>query len=286
MNGLARRDALALGAGVAASTVLHANARPVRRRLDPTDPNDARSIVRKLRFRTDSGLIFSWIKGPYMAAIAGDLIPMYALNVGAIQRVVQRADGGFDLTDLEISFRTDVDTGKELTSFRNPVTGELLPTRPNVQGPNRLSVTRDNQVQIADVPGGARFAMTHHPSQPFQLGNETFFRDRSHTVVTMPDGSTSQLNEVSTLSGPSATVLDPAVSIVYSRVQSNDVRSWPAWLKMGNRPGTMSLFGNGGKVARFGDLPQDFLEMLDRFAPEIARDPVAALVRAPKQSAG
>jgi len=283
-----RRTALAWGAaGLAAGTAEVAAARQGaavrKRRLDPANPEDARLIARKLRYRTDSGLLFSWIKGPYMAEIDGDLIPMYAINLGSIQRVEQRADGGFNLSDLEISFRVDVETGKRVSSFRNPVTGEDLQLPVNVQGPNHLTVSRDNVLQIADIPGGPRFALTHHPSTPFQLGGDVFMRDRSHSVVTFPDGSTSNLNEVSTLSAPASQVLDPHTTMADTRVQSNDVRSWPAWLRMGARPGMLALFGNGAKVRSFADMPADWQELLDQYAPEIARDPVAALDRVVKR---
>lgn len=279
-----RRTALTVGGAAlvtaAASGINTAHAAATRRTLDPANPDDALMIARKLRYRTDSGLLFSWIKGPYMAEIEGDLIPMYGINLGSMQRVEQRADGSFDLTDLEISFRVDAESGKRIDSFRNPVTGEDLQLPISKQGPNRLTVTRDNTVQIANLPGGPRFALSHRPTAPFVLGDQVFLRDRSHAVVTAPDGGVSQLNEVSTLSGPAAQVLDPAVSVIYSRVQSNDVRSWPAWLRMGNRPGMLALFGNGAKVRRFEDLPADWLAMLEQAAPEIARDPIGALDRA------
>ena len=285
---LNRRRLMALGAaGLAVSTANLAMAKrslvPRHRPLDPTNPEDARLIARKLRYRTDSGLLFSWIKGPYMAEIEGDLIPMFAINLGAIQRVAQNADGSFSLTDLEISFRVDVDSGKRVDSFRNPVTGENIKLPVSVQGPNHLTVSRENGVQIADMPGGPHFDLKHRPSRPFLMGKEVFMRDRSHSTVTFPDGSISQLNEVSTLSAPAAQVLDPRSTVAYSRVQSNDVRSWPAWLGMGNRPGMLALFGNGAKVPSFADMPADWLEMLAQFAPDIAKDPVAALDKAAKR---
>ncbi|MDE1917171.1 MAG: DUF1838 family protein [Sphingomonadales bacterium] len=275
----ARRGALKLGLAATASLAMPTLGRATTRMLDPDKPDDARLIYRKLRYRTDDGLIFSWLKGPYMAVIEGDLIPMYAINLGSLSRVTQRADGGFDLRDLEMSFRTDVDTGERLTRFRNPVTGETLPVVERVQGPNRLTISRDNQAQISDRPGGPHFDLTHYPVRPFTIGHDIAIRDRTHARVTGPDG-VSLLNEVSTISGPRAQVLDPSVTSVASRAQSNDVRSYPAWLRMGERPGHLVLFGNGGKVHRFTDLPEDWRAMLHEVFPAIAADPVAALDKA------
>ncbi|HWU02421.1 MAG TPA: DUF1838 family protein [Novosphingobium sp.] len=273
---LDRRGAMGLGLAAAAALSAPAAARAATRQLDPANPDDARLIYRKLRYRTDDGLIFSWIKGPYMAAIDGDLIPMYAINLGSFSRVTQRADGSFELRDLEISFRTDPETGQRLTSFRNPVTGQTLPVVERVQGPNRVIMSPDNHAQISDMPGGPHFELTHYPVRPFAIGQDIAIRDRTHARVTGRDG-VSMLNEVSTISGPRAQVLDPAVTSVASRAQSNDVRSFPAWLNMGDRAGHLALFGNGGKVHRFDDLPEDWRAMLHEVFPAIAADPIAAL---------
>jgi hypothetical protein len=272
-----RRHALGLGFAAAAALSVPPTARASTRQLDPALPDDARLIYRKLRYRTDSGLLFSWVKGPYMAVIAGELIPMYAISLGSFSRVTQQTDGSFTLRDLEISFRTDVDSGERLTSFRNPVTGETLPVVVTPQGPNQLTISNTNQVQISNQPGGPQFELTHFPVKTFTIGHDIAIRDRSHARVTARDGSVSMLNEVSTISAPIAQVLDPATTSVETRAQSNDVRSWPAWLKMGNYPGCLALFGNGGKVRSFADLPEDWRVMLKEVFPTISAEPIAAL---------
>lgn len=276
----ARRDALKLGLGIAASAAVlpSTSLQAATRQLDPANPVDARMIYRKLRYRTDDGLIFSWIKGPYMAATGGNLIPMYALNLGSIQRVTQNTDGGFDLIDLEVSFRVDVETGERLKTLRNPVTGETVKVGGRGPIPTHLKVSAENEFVIPDVPGQPKYDHEHVPVSFFQLGrSELAMRDRSHARVTAPDGSVSFLNEVSTISGARDLVLDPKTKTINSRVQSNDVRSWPAWLKMDDRPGSLALFGNGGKVSRFADLPDEWHAMLKVHYPQIAADPIGVL---------
>ena len=98
---LDRRTLLAAGAGAAALAALapavHA-AVPAKRTLDPASPEDARKIIAKLRYRTDDGLVFWWIKGEYYADVDATLTPLYGMDFGSLQRVTQRADGGFDVT--------------------------------------------------------------------------------------------------------------------------------------------------------------------------------------------
>lgn len=280
--GLDRRTALGLGATALAAAAMPATAVAAsdvkKRTLDPAKPADASLIYRKLRFRTDDGLVFSWLKGPYYAAYQGDLIPVYALNLGSIQRVTQNPDGSFSLIDLEMSFRVDVETGERLSELRNPITGEMVKVggRGPVPFPARFTATND--AEIAKLPGQPQYEHTHLPIKPFDIGKtDIAVRDRSHAKVTAPDGYISYLNEVSTLSAPKELALDPSVHYLEARVQSNDVRSWPDWLKMGDRPGTLNLFANGAKVSRFEDLPADFHALLEKHYPKIAADPIAAL---------
>lgn len=277
--GLDRRTALGVGATALAAAAMPAGAATVQKRmLDPANPADASLIYRKLRFRTDDGLVFSWLKGPYFAAYQGDLIPVYAINLGSIQRVTQNSDGSFSLIDLEISFRVDVETGERLSELRNPITGEMVKVggRSPVPFPARFTAT--NEAEIAKLPGQPHYEHTHLPIKPFDIGKtDIAVRDRSHAKVTAPDGFISYLNEVSTLSAPKALALDPSVHYLETRVQSNDVRSWPDWLKMGDRPGTLNLFANGAKMRQFEDLPSDFHALLEKHYPKIAADPIAAL---------
>lgn len=280
--GLDRRTALGIGAAALAAAAMPAAAATTgavkKRMLDPANPADASLIYRKLRFRTDDGLVFSWLKGPYFAAYQGDLIPMYALNLGSLQRVTQNPDGSFSLIDLEMSFRVDVNTGERLSELRNPITGEMVKVGGRGPVPFPARFTANNDAEIPKLPGQPHYEHTHLPIKPFDIGKtDIAVRDRSHARVTAPDGYISYLNEVSTLSAPKALALDPSVHYLEARVQSNDVRSWPDWLKMGDRPGTLNLFANGGKVNRFEDLPTDFLELLEKHYPKIAADPIAAL---------
>jgi hypothetical protein len=91
---LSRRSALTLAVGSLATTVATGSSTAARgARLDPSRPEDAWQIHRKMQLRTDSGLVFWWIRGPSFGQVGADLTPLYELNHGLIQRVSQRAGG-------------------------------------------------------------------------------------------------------------------------------------------------------------------------------------------------
>jgi hypothetical protein len=275
---ISRRTALGASLALGAAVALPPT-RATAGVLDPTRPEDARAIYRKMRYRTDSGLVFAWVKGPHLAVVGANLTPLYGINLGAIQRITQRPDGGFDVREIEISFTTDVDTGKRLTQFRNPLTQEVLPVKLRTPHPSTVSYSRDNDLRAPPTYQGARFDVSHFPVATFVIGDDLFVRDRTRATIQAAGRPERILNEISTFSAPRAVVLDPSVAWVDAKVQSNDMTSWPTWLNMAGAPGVMGLYAVGGKARDFAAMPTDWLVMLHEVWPEIAADPIAALDR-------
>jgi hypothetical protein len=273
---LSRRSAVGAALGLSAAAALSASPTSAAM-LDPRNADDLRQIYRKVRYRTDNGLIFAWVKGPHLGEIGADLTPMYGINLGAIQRVTQRADGGFDVRALEISFTTDGETGKRLTEYKNPITKEVLPVVLRRPRPSLIRFSRDNDLHVAPTYQGAKFEMIRYPVFVYETRDDLFLRDRTRAHLSGSPQSERTLNEISTFTAPRSVALDPRVTSVNSKLQSNDIMSWPAWLKMGSTPGMIALYGLGGKVSTFSELPHDFLEMLHEVWPDIATDPTAAL---------
>jgi Protein of unknown function (DUF1838) len=268
----------AIGLGVAAvATAMTSTAEAAS--LDVGKPEDAAQIHRKLQFRTDSGLVFWWIRGPSFGQIGAELTPLYEMNFGVVQRVLQRADGGFDVTSLEMAFRTDLATGRPLQSLHNPYTGESVPIEFTPVGPTKVSYSRDNVPSVPTELGGSKLQFEAIHALPFVVGDTVYYRHRARTRVVTPGAADRIINDLSTFSGPARQALDPRVTWVDAKLQSSDVTGWPRWMKMGDRPGGATLRGVGGKVRRFADMPSDWLAMLQQARPDIAADPVGALDR-------
>jgi hypothetical protein len=273
---LSRRVALGLGSS-ALATVLTPVAEAAT--LDPNKSQDAIQIHRKLQFRSDSGLVFWWIRGPSFGQVGADLTPLYELNFGTVQRVTQRADGGFDVVQLEMAFRTDLETGQPLKTLRNPYTGDSIGIEFTPVGPTKVSYSPANVPAVPSELGGSKLQFESIPAHPFVIGDTIYYRHRARTRVITAGAADRIINDISTISGPARAALDPRVSWVDAKLQSSDVTGWPRWMKMGDRPGGATLRGVGGKVRKFSDMPADWLAMLQAARPDIAADPVAALDR-------
>ncbi|MCU0759325.1 MAG: DUF1838 domain-containing protein [Steroidobacteraceae bacterium] len=246
--------------------------------LDPSRAADRLRIYRKLRYRTDDGLIWWWLQGPKFGQVGTTLTPLFTLVVGTLMRIRHRADGGFDLTTLEMVFLADVDSGARLAAWRNPYTGETLPVKFDPLGPSTVSYRPDNSRVLPTEIGGARLEASARSSGPLVVGDDVFVRDESTARVFSP-GRTApfEVNDISTYHGNLRELLDPKVTMARASVAFAEVTGWQRWMNMGERPGNLTSRSAGAKVADYGSMPENWRAMLAEVAPRIAADPVAAL---------
>lgn len=247
-------------------------------RLDPARPADRIQMHRKLRFRSDDGLVWWWLQGPKYGQVGTTLTPLFTIVVGTLQRVRQRADGGFDLTSLEMVFLADVETGAPLTEWRNPYTGETLPVKFDPLGPNTARYDAANVREKRTEIGGSRLESSARTSEPLIVGDDVFVRDESNARVWSPGRTTPfEVNDISAYHGSLRELTDPAVTSAHATVVFAEVTGWQRWMGMGERPGNLTSRSTGAKVGSFAAMPANWRAMLAEVAPRIAADPVAAL---------
>ena len=169
-----------------------------------------------------------------------------------------------------------------MKTFHNPLTGESMPAPFNPIGPTTVHYSADAVPTVPRELGGSQIDFQPFPERPFVAQGNVFVQYRARSRVTTTAGMADRvINDISMIYGPSAQALDPRVASVDAWLHSSDVASWPRWMKMGARPGAVTLRGIGAKAKRIGEMPQSWLTMLDAYDPTIARDPEAALRRPP-----
>lgn len=281
-RGLMRAGALATLATAAVPAFIPTPANAANAlRMDPTKAEDAHKIVRKMRYRLDEGLMFWWIKGDYLADIDGELTPLFGLNFASIYKVTPRVDGSFDSVQLELGFRTDLATGARLTALRNPFTGETVPVRFNPIGPTPVHYSVDSVPQVSRNLGGSELDFNPEPEKLLLVGDSVFLSYRARSSVKTQGLADRVINDISMFQSPADQALNPNVNSAEAWVHSTDVTTFPRWMNMGDHHGSLTLRGIGAKVLKIGDLPQDFLALLDAYDPSIIVDPEAALRRPP-----
>ncbi|MGA0844663.1 MAG: DUF1838 family protein [Arenicellales bacterium] len=241
-------------------------------------PVDEIELYRKLHLRTDDGLIFWWLQGPKMGQVGATLTPLYTSKVGTIQRIRHLSGGEFEVTQLEMILFFDV-TGREpIDEWRNPYTGEIIPLKFAPVGPTVTRYRADNTRVLPTEIGGTPLEATATIHPPVMVGDDVFQRDESVARVFTPGRSQPfEVNDIAVYHGSLGNLTDSAVTMGEATVFFAEVTGWQRWMGMGDRPGSLTSRLVGRKVGKFQDLPIDWRQRLAVLAPEIERNPIAAL---------
>ena len=229
---------------------------------------DAGLMYRKMHFRSDDGLVFWWLQGVKYGQVGTTLTPLYTASIGTLQRVKHAADGGFEVTQLEMNVILDLQTGRALDAWRNPYTNEVLPVRMSPVGPTVTRYGADNVRVLPKEIGGTPLEATATLHPPLIVGDDVFQRDESVARVFTPGRDKPfEVNDIAVYHGSLANLSDPRVKVGEATVFFAEVTGWQRWMNMGDRR----------KVRRYEDLPADWRANLARAAPRVAADPIAAL---------
>jgi hypothetical protein len=274
-----RRSLLGLSLGFAGALAMAPLALPAAARASTASAAvDPVQLLRKLKFRSDDGLIFWWLQGPKIGQVGATLTPLYTSGVGTIQRARQLEDGGIELTQLEMLLMFDLDTGALLEEWRNPYTGEVLPIRFRPVGPLKVQYRADNSRILPTELGGTPLEATAKSHPPLIVADDVFVQDESVARVFTPGRERPfEVNDIAVYHGSLQNLADPGVAMGEATVFFAEVTDWQRWMNMGDRPGTLTSRMVGRKCARWEDLPETWRRRLAEVAPAIAADPVAAL---------
>ncbi|NBC35963.1 DUF1838 domain-containing protein [Novosphingobium sp. FSY-8] len=277
------RAGLGAGVGVAA---LGMAPRALAATPDLTDPAVRHQVIRRIRYRTDDGLVFWWIRGEYFAAVNSVLTPLYGMCFGSIQQVTGRPDGGFDIRQIEMGFRMMPGGRERMTQFTNPFTGAQVPVPFAPVGPQVIHYSADGVPTVASEFAGSRLEFSPYPDPPYVSGDKVMLPYRAQSRVVTPNAADRVVNDVALFYAQADVALDPRVTSAPAMLHLSDVSSWSRWMQMGERPGMVVMRGIGGKATSLADMPQDWRAMVDAYDPALLRDPVATLARAPYRYGG
>ncbi len=284
---IGRRALMASGLALGAAAALPAGAAPtspasglMREEGIPSDPAARSAMVRRMRHRTDTGLVFWWFRGRNYAQQGATLTPMCELIFGAIAKVIPTADGGMDLVQYELGFRTAPDSGERAEKLRNPITGEMVDVPFAPVGPSRVHYSPDNVVQLPPQMGGSRFTAEHVPELFYRLGDQICFQTHTRAVSFVPGAPDRVLNDMSMICSPAAEALNPRLNFASATAHGSDVTDYARWWKMPPGMGSQTLRSVGQKVRRFEDMPRDWIAMVAKADPAMAANPLSVLERA------
>jgi len=246
--------------------------------LNLDDPEDFLTAAVKVRGALDNSLALSWVAGYRYAVIDGRSIPMYGLLAGTFSRYRRLDALAFEVRSLEVAFFTDLATGKLLETWENPVTGKTVevPTFQTPPAKYRITPQGLDLSSIKSMQGmnpSHLFRPAHINGEDVRITEEIKIYQPDEAVESQPFRYT----EVTTYRAKKSDLQDPERVWVPASIQYQSLVSFDEWMGMGDIDGLHMGSGSGDRVGRVEELPAYYLELTERFYPEVLDDPLALL---------
>ena len=245
----------------------------------PDDPIQRAALVRRMRLRHDEGIVMWWFRGRNYAQQGPVLTPICGMVFGAIARISPRADGGLEMQQYELGFRTDLETGERLEKLVNPLTGQTVTVPYAPVGPVSFSYSPQNDLILPETIGGSRFTMTHYPELFWRAGEMVHIQYQTQAHIETEGKADRITNDFGNIYSPATEALDPERTTARAWVQGTDVGDYQRWLEMPPEMGNQTLRSVGAKVFDFDEMPTDWLEMVRKADPRMAANPLSIFDR-------
>jgi hypothetical protein len=281
-----RRTAIGLlaSAASAASLTLAADkpgrARGANAGFEPANPAHVALAFRKPAWSMDESLTFQWLHGTRYGVQGSLLTPFWEMHVGTWFRAHDLGGGRYEVRSAGANFYTQPGVPKLLEKFHNPYTDETVDIP--YAAPRATTATYDSQGHrtFDDIPGMKTTSATDIGPAWVQ-GNEVSVRADVTLRAEPLDARKRSLiaQDMSTWIGSLADVMNPNATNPPSRHMFNDILDYPAYLKMGDQPGTYFSRCHGRKVYRYGEMPARWRALFEAKFADAARDPDGVLHR-------
>jgi hypothetical protein len=250
--------------------------------LQPDNRAHLGLMQKKLIYSMNDGPLIWWSRGQKYGSVNGEITPLWTLNVLLFKSVTHRDDGTFDTRMMELVYKTDVDTDKLLTSWRNPYTGEVHEETPLIMGPLSRRFSDAGPLSQSALPG-ADIKRTGALGPAEIAGDDVWLLSDSHVTVDREDRPTFRAHDLKTYHGRVSDVLNPELPSAPATTTVHIIQSWHPWMNMGDREGTLVTRLSGAKCFSVEDIHPRIRTLLQQGHPEIARDFVGRLAGAPER---
>ena len=247
--------------------------------LDLNNKRDLLTAIAKLRGATDERLVIGYVVGARYAVPEHRMIPMMGILAATFSQYRRISDEAFEARALEIGYFTDLNTGKLLEKWKNPVTGTTVDVPLTRMGPSRIILTADG-LTVPRLSGEAAGLQLKHIFQPPVIVGDNVWVTEQINIDGPPGPRPFVYNELSTFHGRKSELDDPARATVPTQVQYQSLITYRPWMGFGDTPGHTVARGAGMRAASIAELPPYFLELTRRLHPDVLKDPLAILATA------
>ncbi len=244
--------------------------------LDLGNKRDLLTALAKLRGATDDRLVLGYVVGARYALPEHRAIPMMGILAATFSQYRRISADAFEARALEIGYFTDLNTGKLLEKWKNPVTGTTVDVPLTRMGPSRIVLTADG-LTVPRLSGEAAGMQLQHIFQPPVVVGDNVWVTEQINIDGPPGPRPFVYNELSTFQARKSELDDPARATVPTQVQYQSLITYRPWMGFGDTPGHTLARGAGMRVASVAELPPYFLELTRRLHPDVLKDPLGVL---------
>jgi hypothetical protein len=170
-----------------------------------------------------------------------------------------------------LSFFEDLETGKFIEEFKNPITGKM----------NKVGVSfirhkeGEYRTTKGDYYGSMKKAFPQVYKDEFHPPNWTLDGDiiRLRHVSDFPPILQQPTREMATQFARASEVFDPKVETPSATVSGWNIRPWERWMEMGDTPGHVIWHFDGVKLSDAEQLDKDYLERARAHTPLFDKSP-------------
>ena len=247
--------------------------------LDFSNPRDRLTALAKMRGSTNGILTIGWVMGTRYAVVDSKAIPMLGILAGTFSQYRPLDADTFEARALEVAYFTDLETGMLLETWKNPVTGKRVEVPQTRMGPSRI-LLRAEGLEVPRPAGEATgMKINHRFNDPIEFAGRIWITEeiRVQSDARTPGGRPFRYNEMTTYESRLADLENDDITAAPVNVQFHSLVTFRPWMGFGDTPGHTTARGFGGRETRVEDLPPYYLELTERYHPDVLNDPMAAL---------
>ncbi len=244
--------------------------------LDLDLPEDRLTAIAKMRGATDDRLVMGWVIGARYAVVDHQAIPMLGILAATFSRYRRVDEQSFNIRSLEVAYFTDLETEKLIETWENPVTGKRVEVPQTRMGPSSITMTAEG-LDVETVGEARGMRLDHYFRKPIEHGNEVWITEEIRVNGKQANSTPFIYNEMSTYQARRQDLNDPSQASVPTRVQFQSLVTFRPWMGFGDTSGHTTARGIGWRAPRVEDLPPYYLELTEKYHPDVLNDPLGVL---------
>jgi hypothetical protein len=242
--------------------------------MNAADPSKLLQTYTRIRGGAEAGLGLWWYTGTVWGKQTDEMArPFFLVQGLTYNRVTIRPDGGIEQKLTGRGWYADIETGKPLETWTNPLTGEKL-TPPHIKSMQVQQINADGTMPVRDPDVMDTF---DGEVGGLTVNGDTVWLTENFVAKYKPDakrnGAVNTTSSLTTFTAKVKDVEDERVAFVPAYMNYQSMGAWPAWMKMGKVPGILSWQTRGQKVVNAEAGPADLRSWIETKYPGFLKTP-------------